>query len=68
LDHISKKCQDFSLEYNKTQSHSSENYLKFFHYPGATYLTSALFESLRDMLKTFRPLIDGKKSQDNLAQ
>jgi hypothetical protein len=50
------------------QSNATESYLKFFHWPGATYLTASLFENIRQLLKHLKPLIDGKKTADNFPE
>jgi hypothetical protein len=70
LDNIAANCENFDLSYKKfeTESHTSENYLKLFHWPGTTYLTASLFDSIRVMLCYLRPLIAGIKIVDNLPE
>jgi len=70
LDHIKENCDQFNYEFSKLESgqNSSEHYLNFFHWPGATYLTASLFESIKDLLNHYKALINGKKNSDNLAE
>ena len=49
-------------------SNATENYLKFFHWPGATYLTASLFENIQQLLSHLKPLIDGKKTAANIPE
>lgn len=69
LDHVKNNCEDFNNEYSKigTESHTSENYLKLFHWPGATYITSSMFEGIKDLLSSYKGLISSRKTVDNLA-
>mmetsp|Transcript_44297 Transcript_44297/g.32304 ORF Transcript_44297/g.32304 Transcript_44297/m.32304 type:complete len:103 (+) Transcript_44297:421-729(+) len=68
LAHISKACSAFDVAFSEVASHGlsaseSEKYMmRFFKFPGATYLTSTMFSSVGSLLGHFSPLISSRKS------
>ena len=46
----------------------TEHYLKFFHWPSATYLTATLFENIRDLLNFYKPSKNATKVSNDMAQ
>lgn len=70
LNEIQSHCDELNILFKQLEGEkiTSDNYLKFFHWPNATYITASLFEQIRDLLKHLRYLIDGPKTADNIAE
>jgi hypothetical protein len=63
LAHAQQNCDQFThtLEGKQQQVQSSE-YLRFFHWPSATYLTSFTFCELEQLLCLLKPVLSQAKT------
>jgi len=70
LGNIASHCEQFEKTLaiiTSTTSNKEEKYIYFFRFPGATYLTSDMFECLQKILDSLSSLRNAPKTETNLA-